>query len=414
MGPEGESDARPAGTVDEAVDGAPGTDAAEATDAATDAADVVDAAADGDGSGAEDAVSPAGAEMPNRRTSILRAGIIVGVLVVVFGIILPKVVDYSEVKDALASLTPTQIVQISILGVIAWFVTGLLFCVVIPGLSAIRGLMAYLILSGMGPSLPFGPWNMGVTWVVLRGWGVSLQSATTGMALYGTISTLGRFALPLLAIILIAIAGGGDGTHSGARLIAILSGVIFIVATTVLVLVVRSDRAADWIGRTLDRYIALLLGRLRRAEHPDVNGGIHRFRNELGEIVRRRGLAGLLANILAQIPWWLTFVVALRFCGVPADAVTPLDVLAVFALTSVITIIPIAPGGAGVPELLYIAGLTAIAPQYDAQITAGVFLFRLYVWFLPIPISWILLKVVRRGRSMLPTTRELRSYAAST
>ena len=104
---------------------------------------------------------------------------------------------------------------------------------------------------------------------------------------------------------------------------------------------------------------------------------------------------------------------ALRLCGVPADVLTPRDVLAVFALTSVITIIPIAPGGAGVPELLYIAGLTSIAPGYEAQITAGVFLFRLYVWFLPIPIAWILLKLVRRGRPMLPTTGELRSYAAS-
>ena len=41
------------------------------------------------------------------------------------------------------------------------------------------------------------------------------------------------------------------------------------------------------------------------------------------------------------------------------------------------------------------------------------FLFRLYVWFLPIPIAWILLKLVRRGRPMLPTTGELRSYAAA-
>ena len=403
-----ESGNEPAVPGDEAI--VTGTDAAPPSDGADGAPGSDGAAA----TAANEGPPGVGTDMPSRRTSILRASVIVGVLVVVFGIILPKVVDYSEVRDALAALTFIQFVQISIFGFIAWVACGVLFCVVIPGLSLVRGTEAYLILSGMGPSLPFGPWNMGVTWVVLRGWGVSLEGATTGMALYGTISTLGRFALPLLAIILIAIAGGGDGTHSGARLIAILSGVIFIVATTVLVLVVRSDRAADWIGRTLDRYIALLLGRLRRAEHPDVNGGIHRFRNELGEIVRRRGLAGLLANILAQIPWWLTFVVALRFCGVPADAVTPLDVLAVFALTSVITIIPIAPGGAGVPELLYIAGLTAIAPQYDAQITAGVFLFRLYVWFLPIPISWILLKVVRRGRSMLPTTRELRSYAAST
>jgi uncharacterized protein (TIRG00374 family) len=265
----------------------------------------------------------------------------------------------------------------------------------------------------MGPSLPFGPWNMGVTWVVLRDWGVSVQGATTGMALYGTISTLGRFALPLVAIAFIAIAGGGDGTHPTARLIGVISAVIFIVVTTVLVLVVRSDRSADWVGRTADRYVALLLGRLRRSEHPDVNSAIHRFRDQLGEVVRRRGLAALLVNIAAQFPWWISFVVALRLCGVPERALTPLDVLAVFALTSIITIIPIAPGGAGVPELLYIAGLTAIAPGYDAEITAGVFLFRLYVWFLPIPIAWLLLKIVRRGRSMLPTTRELRSYAAA-
>src|SRR4029078_4495181 len=131
----------------------------------------------------------AGADMSSQRTSILRASVIVGVLVVVFGIILPKVVDYSEVRDALAALTFIQFVQISIFGFIAWVACGVLFCVVIPGLSLVRGTEAYLILSGMGPSLPFGPWNMGVTWVVLRGWGVSLQGAAPGMALYPTRST---------------------------------------------------------------------------------------------------------------------------------------------------------------------------------------------------------------------------------
>jgi putative heme transporter len=398
MGLNGDPGTTPADEIDEAVAAAP--TAAEPADPAAGAA----------GGGEE---APAATDMPNRRTAILRAGIIVGVLVLVFGIILPKVVDYGEVRDALAALTLTQFIQISIIGFIAWVACGVLFCVVLPGLSLVRGTMAYLILSGMGPSLPFGPWNMGVTWVVLRGWGESIQSATTGMALYGTISTLGRFALPLVAIVLISIFGAADGTHGTARFIGLLAAGIFIVATTALVLVVRSDRTADWLGRTVDRYVTLLLGRLRRPEHPDINSGIHRFRDELGEVVRRRGLAGLLANIGAQFPWWLTFVVALRFTGVPPDVITPLDVLAVFALTSVITIIPIAPGGAGVPELLYIAGLTSIAPGYESQITAGVFLFRLYVWFLPIPIAWILLKFVRRGRPMLPTTSELRSYAAT-
>src|SRR4029079_2256178 len=258
------------------------------------------------------------------------------------------------------------------------------------------------------------PWNMGVVWVILRGWGVALQAATTGIALYGVINTLGRFALPLVAIIVLALGDSLGGSHNAAFVISIISIAIFFLATGVMLAVVRSDRAAGWVGRTADRYVALVLGRLGRHESPDVEGGILRFRASLGDVVRQRGLAGLLVNIASQIPWCIAFIVSLRLCGVPSEAVTAADIVAVFALTSVITIIPIAPGGAGVPELLYIGMLSTIAPSYEAAITAGVFLFRLYVWFLPIPIAWILLKIVRRGRSMLPTTRELRSYAAST
>ena len=135
---------------------------------------------------------------------------------------------------------------------------------------------------------------MGVIWVVLRGWGVSLQGATTGMALYGMINTLGRFALPLFALILIAIAGGGDGTHSGARAhLGVISGVIFVVVTTVLVLrrplgpgggLRSAGRSTAGSGCSWDASAA--------PEHPDINAGIHRFRDELGEVVRRRGLAG--------------------------------------------------------------------------------------------------------------------------
>ena len=176
--------------------------------------------------------------------------------------------------------------------------------------------------------------------------------------------------------------------------------------------VVRSDRVADWLGRTGQRVVSWLLARLGRTGAPDVSASVHRFRDQLGAVIRRRGLAALIVSVIAQLGWCVVLIVALRVVGVPESVLSPGDVLAVFALVSVITIIPISPGGAGVPELLYIAGLSAIAgDQYESVITAGVFLFRLYQWFLPIPIAWILLKIARRGRSILPTTSELRSYA---
>jgi uncharacterized membrane protein YbhN (UPF0104 family) len=352
--------------------------------------------------------------LPSRRAAFLRSGVLFLVLFVIFGIILPQYVDYEEVFDALRALTPPQIALMTALGALAWFVAGQLFTILVPGLTPLRGNATYLILSGTGSSIPFGPWNLGIVWVVLRGWGVALKDATSGVALYGIIYTLGRFALPLIAIVVLALTEGLDSIGTPTLIISIVSMAIFFVAVGVMLVVVNSEQAADRLGHLLGRMVAWILARLGRKERPDVLGSIHRFQQDLGQVVHRRGLVALVWTIVVQGPWCLAFVVALRLTGVPEDVLGPGDVVAVYALVGVITIIPIAPGGAGLPELLYIAGLSSIAgEQWESAITAGVFLFRLYAWFLPIPIAWILLKLARRGEPMLPTADELRGFAAT-
>ena len=371
-------------------------------------ADDVDAGADGDD---ENVTAPS---LPSRRSAFLRTGFIVVFLLIVFGVILPQYVDYAEVWEALAGLTLSQIALMTVIGAVAWFVAGQLFTVLIPGITPLRGNAAYLISSGIGSSIPLGPWNLGVIWVVFRGWGIALQDATAGVALYGIINTLGRFALPLIAIVVVLLSGGSGGYHDAALLLSLISIGIFFVSVGVMLVVVNSDQAADWLGRVLGRLVAWILARLGRKERPDVLGSIHRFQQDLGGVVHRRGLAGLLVSLASQGPWIVAFIVALRMTGVPNDVLTAGDIVAVYALVGLITIIPIAPGGAGLPEILYIAGMTSIAGDgWESQITAGVFLFRLYAWFLPIPIAWILLKLVRRGQPMLPTGDELRGMAAA-
>lgn len=374
---------------------------------------MTDVPARADGSGDATGTDPASAAAPpSRRSALLRTGFIVAVLFVVFVVILPRYVDYQEVLEAFQALTPPQIVLMTVLGAIGWFVSGLLFVALIEHLSALRGMTAYLILSGIGASVPFGPWNMGVVWVVVRGWGIENQPATSGIALYGVINQLGRLALPLLAVAVLALTGGLAGSGGPAVAIALLSIVVFFLATGLIVAVVRSDRIADWLGRTGQRLVSWLMRRLGRTGSPDVAASIHRFRDQLGEVIRRRGLLALSVTILGQVVWCGVLIVALRVCGVPEDVLPPASIFAVFALVSVITIIPLSPGGAGVPEILFIAGLSSITgPSYESAVTAGVFLYRLYSWFLPIPLAWILLKVTRRGRSILPTTAELRADA---
>ena len=58
---------------------------------------------------------------------------------------------------------------------------------------------------------------MGVVWVVLRGWGVVARGRDLRHRPVRVIATLGRFALPLFALILIAITGGLTARTRGAR-----------------------------------------------------------------------------------------------------------------------------------------------------------------------------------------------------
>ena len=351
---------------------------------------------------------------PSRRAALMRSGLIIGVLVVVFGVIIPRYINYGDVIDAFKDLTLAQFLVMTALGVIAWVVSGLIFSALIEGLSWIRGAMSWLILSGIGSSVPFGPWNMGVLWVVVRGWGVGNAPATSGIALYGVINILSRMFLPLFGIVALALAGDlASATNAGAAwTIAILSAVAFVVVTGLIVAIVRSERIADWIGRTGQRVADWTLRRLGRKGSPDVAGAIHRFRDQLGLVIRRRGFLALSIAVVSQFGWAIVLLVALRVCGVPDQALSAAEVFGVYALVMCITIIPLSPGGAGVPELLFISAFSTIAgPQYQAAITAGVFLYRMYFWFVPIPLAWLLLKAARRGRSILPTASELRDYA---
>ena len=270
-------------------------------------------------------------------------------------------------------------------------------------------------VGGIGSSIPFGPWNMGVLWVVVRGWGIPNIPATSGIALYGVVNELSRLFLPLFAIAVLALTGdlAGKKNAGTAWTIAIISAVAFVVVTALIVAIVRSERVADWLGRTGSGSRRGSCTSSAGRKRPTSSGAIHRFRDQLG---LRHPSAGLRrARHGDRRPVRLDDRPHRRAPDVRGARRRPdarAYVFGVYALVMVITIIPLSPGGAGVPELLFISAFTAIAgEQYNAAITAGVFLYRLYFWFLPIPLAWILLKVARRGKSMLPTTAELRAAA---
>jgi uncharacterized membrane protein YbhN (UPF0104 family) len=355
---------------------------------------------------------------PSRRDAILRIGVVVGVLFVVFVIILPRFIDYQEVIAALQGVTLGQLAVVFAFGMLAWAVTGGIFATLIPGLGWPRGLEAYLILTGIGASIPLGPWNMAVLWVVVRGWGMSVASTTGGILLYGIFDQLSRFGLMFFAGIFLLLAEGlNRGVDVETGLIVgflILGGLLFVGLGGALILIVRSEALARRLGRLAERILGAVLRRFGR-NVPDIEGALVHFRVTLGDTVRKHGLAAIVVSMLSKFAWALLMVVSMRVLGVSDKTLPTSVIVAGVALVYVITVLPISPGGAGVPELLYISFYTAYTGGVDSStISAAVILFRAFQWGLPIPFAWGLLARSRRGKSLLPTAAEFRAADAAT
>jgi uncharacterized membrane protein YbhN (UPF0104 family) len=186
----------------------------------------------------------------------------------------------------------------------------------------------------------------------------------------------------------------------------IVGGLLFAVVGGGLILVVRSEALARRIGKLAERIVGVALRRLDRTV-PDIEGALVRFRVSLGDTVRAHGVAAFLVAMASKFAWALLMIVSMRAVGVTESELPNAIIVAGVAAVFVITVLPISPGGAGVPELLYVSFFTTYTGGADADaITAGIFLFRGFQWLYPIPLSWILLSRSRRGKSLLPTRAE--------
>ena len=82
-------------------------------------------------------------------------------------------------------------------------------------------------------------------------------------------------------------------------------------------------------------------------------------------------------------------VMALRFVGIPSDVLPTMDIFIVWTIVLLIQAIPITPGGIGIVGIAYIFFFTRIlGEEWSSIIAAGVAIFRLMQWALPIPIGW--------------------------
>jgi putative heme transporter len=333
------------------------------------------------------------ATRPSRRSIATRALLLVGIVLVVFVGILPRVVDYDAVRVALSSLSTTQLAVLVAVTAVAYVANAASARILIPGLGWPRAVGSDLAARAVVSTIP-GPTDIATRFVLYRQWGIPADIATAGIAFVAFFEQLSALVLPVIATLGVVVTG--HMTRPQVVWLSIISLVVLIVALAVLVALVRSESMAHRFGDWLQRVATRVWQLFRRNPPTGIAKGVIDVRDRSKDTLSRHGVAAFAAAVVAKLAWFLVLEVALWSVGVTPDVLPASVVLAAMAAVSLVALIPITPGAVGVTEVAYIGFLTAVAGEgLTDQITAAIVIFRAVQWLAPIPIGWILLVIMR-------------------
>jgi uncharacterized membrane protein YbhN (UPF0104 family) len=331
-------------------------------------------------------------------TRVVRTVLVAVVVVAVFAYAVPKFADYGSAWAVVKMLSWAQVVLL----VAATAVNAVSYwsqlVASLPGLTLGQAAVNNQTATSMANTVPGGGvLAIGVACLMLRSWGFSSGSVALSVVLTGVWNAFLRLALPILAVAVLAVSG----TATGALLLPALIGLAALTTAAALAgLVLCKNTLARRIGGRLGAAVSWL----RRLVHkPPVTGWADaalRFRHQSTDLVGRRWLALTITTAVSHLSLYLVFLLTIRAVGIGGAEVSSAEVLGIFALGRLLTAAPITPGGVGVVELTYIAGLVlAGGDQIRVQAVAAALLFRLLTYGLQIPLGGITYLIWQRKTS---------------
>ena len=238
-----------------------------------------------------------------------------------------------------------------VVGIATWFTEGMALNAVLPELGIVRGTVTFLSMAAVGSTVP-GPIKMAFGFRLFRGWGISVDRAALGLTINGLATQASKLILPAIAVLLLTMSGT---LPSWGFVLAVAIALPVALGVLVGIWIMRSEAFARRVGAFATRATDAVARRMKRPEPEDLTNRLMGFREAARDMLLDRLLPTGLSQLLARSMGYVLLLVSLRAVGVPADVLPPDIVLAVYAAVMVITLLPIAPGGAGLPELLYIS-----------------------------------------------------------
>lgn len=312
--------------------------------------------------------------------SVLGA-VLVGALF--FGV-LPQVADLSSVWAHIGMMSVMQLSTLGVVAVASLLAYGLVLMAVMPGLTFAQATVVSQSSTAVANTMPAGgALAVGVSYRFYGSWGFSNAAITRNVVVTGIWNIFSKLALPVLAMVLLVSTGGGG---NGVVAAAIIGVVVLVLFVGLGVLTLSSEHAAHRVGHVVGR-IVVRVGSWFHRVYPHNGGDVAvRFRRDTIGLLRLRGWQLTGAIVLSQLSIFVVLLFSLRAVGVTAGEVGWIEVLAAYAVTRLVSTVPITPGGIGLVEL-GLAGTLIAMGGADAQVVAGVLVFRMLSFFISVPLG---------------------------
>jgi uncharacterized membrane protein YbhN (UPF0104 family) len=315
------------------------------------------------------------------------------ILVVIFAWLLPRVIDYHAVWQALTNLSVLALILLTGLSLLRVVTEATIYRALLVGLRLRTGVRAYLSSDTIGLFIP-QPAPSIVQYSYFGGAGFDANTSTAAVIGTYVFATLGRLCIwPVAFVLLVA-------TTTVPRRTLIITAISLAVLAAVAAVgycLARWEKVAFWFGRTASRVVSWIRVRFRRGPMSDLGPRMVEFRAVALSVFTHRWKAASRAVALNLLVSFLLLLVALRAVGVSSATIGWVEVFAAFALAFwFAAVVPITQGGLGVVDVVLISTLTDESGASSSVMTAAVLIWRVFYSFAMLPLGLFTLSQWRK------------------
>ncbi len=346
------------------------------------------------GAGPGIALAASGAKRKPLLRRLIGVAISVGLILVIFLGVIPQFASYSEAWTAIQSMSAGWLTALIIAAAVNRISYVWPYQAVLVHLRFRHGFLETQTASAISNTIPAGgAVAVGMTFRMFGSFGFSNVAISTAVGTTGVWIIAFKLGLPIIAVVLVVLAGQSTAGAVSAALIGVLVIVVF---GLVLWLVFRSEASAHWLGRLGDKVVNWVLHFRHKAGSDQVERAVLHFREQANETVHKRGWLLTAAVLVSQGTVLVLVYFCIRSVGITSSQVSDLGALLAIAVARLVGVIPLTPGGLGTIDAAFIGMLTALGANSSDALAADM-VWRATTYFPPIFIGLITYALWKRG-----------------